>query len=196
MGQLKGTEKSSVEYVFKRSATYQGIDEDFTLQNPRVNGTLGLLAIIIACISSGLAGVYFVLKEYNMRSGRSGTRTRMSLWVRNVQLSLFSIFPALFIGVLFKDGEEVTRYGFFTGYNWFVWTIVVLQACRGVLVALVINYSNNIAKNFATGISIVISFVASIFCFDLSITFQVSVSTGDRSQVAANSSSTYSAPAS
>jgi UDP-sugar transporter A1/2/3 len=47
---------------------------------------------------SGLAGVYFekVLK------GSSA-----SLWIRNVQLSFFSLFPALFVGVLWKDGQQV-----------------------------------------------------------------------------------------
>jgi solute carrier family 35 (UDP-sugar transporter), member A1/2/3 len=63
-----------------------------------MNQTLGLAAVFAACMISGLAGVYFekVLK------GSSAT-----LWVRNVQLSFFSLFPALFIGVLWKDGTQV-----------------------------------------------------------------------------------------
>lgn len=63
-----------------------------------VNPTLGLVTVFASCMLSGAAGVYFekVLK------GSSAT-----LWVRNVQLSFFSLFPALFIGVLWKDGSQV-----------------------------------------------------------------------------------------
>ena len=62
-----------------------------------MNRTVGLLAVFAACMLSGLAGVYFekVLKGSNS-----------SLWVRNVQLSFFSLFPALF-GVIWKDGDQV-----------------------------------------------------------------------------------------
>lgn len=63
-----------------------------------MNPSLGLVAVFAACMLSGLAGVYFekVLKGSNA-----------TLWVRNVQLSFFSLFPALFLGVLWKDGAHV-----------------------------------------------------------------------------------------
>jgi drug/metabolite transporter (DMT)-like permease len=63
-----------------------------------MNRTLGLVAVMLACLISGLAGVYFekVLKG-----------STPSLWVRNVQLSFFSLFPAFFVGVLWKDGSQV-----------------------------------------------------------------------------------------
>jgi|SRR5579862_9124790 len=63
-----------------------------------MNRSLGLIAVVMACMISGLAGVYFekVLKGSNA-----------TLWVRNVQLSFFSLFPALFVGVLWKDGAQV-----------------------------------------------------------------------------------------
>jgi len=131
-----------------------------------MNRSLGLLAVIIACAISGLAGVYFekVLKD----------STQVTLWVRNVQLSFYSLFPALFIGVIFKDGAEIAKDGFFSGYNWVVWTAIIFQACGGLLVALVVNYADNIAKNFATSISIIISFVVSVWLFDFTISINVS----------------------
>lgn len=128
--------------------------------------SIGLMAVIAACAISGLAGVYFekVLKDSK----------QVTLWVRNVQLSFYSLFPALFIGVLFKDGAGISRDGFFVGYNWVVWTAITFQALGGLLVALVVNYSDNIAKNFATSISIIISFAVSVWLFDFSITMNVS----------------------
>lgn len=175
--QFKILGSRTIRFNAKRSATYQGIDEDEALVNPHPNGTIGFLAVLIACVSSGLAGVYFerLLKDHSIRSTHTGARTHISLWVRNVQLSFFSIWPAFLIGVIFKDGEQVARSGFFGGYNWIVWIMVALQALGGIVVALVINYANNMAKNFATSVSIVISFVASMFLFDFSITFQVSL---------------------
>jgi len=154
------------------SATYEGIHHDEATQHPQMNASLGLVAVIIACMISGLAGVYFekVLKDSNSNA---------SLWVRNVQLSFYSLFPAFFLGVVFKDGAEIAKSGFFTGYNGAVWTAITFQALGGIIVALVVNYADNIAKNFATSISIVISFVASVYLFDLSITTTVSTLLGD-----------------
>ena len=79
----------STHYLTNRAVVEGGHD---------MNRTLGLVAVVLACMISGLAGVYFekVLKGSNA-----------TLWVRNVQLSFFSLFPALFIGVLWKDGALV-----------------------------------------------------------------------------------------
>lgn len=154
--------------IVKRSATYEGIKEDVAQQQqPQLNASLGFGAVTAACILSGLAGVYFekVLKDSN---------TTASVWVRNVQLSFYSLFPALFLGVTFKDGAEISKTGFFTGYNWVVWTAILFQACGGIVVALVVNYADNIAKNFATSISIIISFVASVWFFNFPVSWTVS----------------------
>ncbi|KAF2089405.1 nucleotide-sugar transporter [Saccharata proteae CBS 121410] len=156
--------------ITKRSATYEGIEEDVAMQHPQLNASLGLLAVIVACVLSGLAGVYFekILKE---------STTPASLWVRNVQLSFYSLFPALFLGVAFVDGEDITRYGFFVGYNWVVWAAIIMQAFGGVVVALVVQYADNIAKNFATSISIIISCLFSVYLFSFDITLSYIVGT-------------------
>ena len=61
----------------------------------------GLVAVCLACLISGLAGVYFekVLKGSNT-----------SIWVRNVQMSFFSLFPAFFVGVLYVDGAQIAQH--------------------------------------------------------------------------------------
>ena len=168
LDQLRNMGNAAAGQLVKRSATYEGIEEDVAMQHPQLNNSIGLTAVVIACILSGLAGVYFekILKE---ASGNT------SLWVRNVQLSVYSLFPAFFVGVLFKDGEEIARSGFFVGYNWVVWTAIAFQAVGGVIVAFVVNYADNIAKNFATSISIIISCLASVYFFDFKITISVSL---------------------
>lgn len=127
-----------------------------------MNQTVGLIAVSIACVLSGLAGIYFekVLK------GKGETTTKpVSLWARNVQLSFFSLFPAFFIGCVMKDGTKIAENGFFHGYNGVVYAAVMLQAVGGIIVALCVKYADNIAKNFATSISILISFLASVYFF-------------------------------
>ena len=166
---LKELGNAAAKRLTKRSATYEGIDEDLERANPEFDASVGLIAVVMACVLSGLASVYFekVLKE--PRGERSA-----SVWVRNVQLSFYSLWPAFFIGVLFKDGEHISHTGFFAGYNWVVWLAIMLQAAGGLLVGFVINYSNNITKDFATSIAIIISLLASVFFFDFQITSFVS----------------------
>ena len=181
---LKALGNVAAGQLNKRSATYAGIDEDFAAANPRLDYSIGVAAVVLACFLSGVAGVYFekILKD------PKGNAQPASLWVRNVQLSFYSIWPALFIGVLFKDGEHIAKTGFFTGYNWIVWTAVVFQAIGGILVALVISRADNIAKNFATSISVIVSFLASVFFFDFQITTFVSLEIFHLALVSANRS--------
>lgn len=128
--------------LVRRSATYDGIDEDLGLVSTNMNFSLGSLAVLAATILSGFSGVVF---EKILKEGLVGSSTSPSVWTRNVQLSFYSLFPALF-GVIYKDGGDIARDGFFVGYNSVVWTAIALQAVGGVLVAIVINYTDNIAK--------------------------------------------------
>jgi solute carrier family 35 (UDP-sugar transporter), member A1/2/3 len=163
----RGIEQIS-EGLTKRSATYEGIEEDLGMVKPIMNYSLGLTSVLVAAVISGLTGVYFekVLKE---------SSTHVTVWTRNVQLSFYSLFPSLLIGVLFKDGQEVYKNGFFDGYNSVVWTAILFQALGGILVAICINYADNIAKNFATSISIILSFLFSVIFFDFEVTYTVSL---------------------
>ena len=157
----------------KRSATYEGIRDDFDQVLP-MNYSVGVFAVMGVSVLSGLTGVYFekVLKD---------PAAAVSLWTRNVQLSLFSLLPS-FLLIIAYDGTEIAAHGFFDGYNAVVWTTIVLQAVGGILVSLVISYADNIAKNFATSISILISFVCSIVLFDFQV--HMSVRSNLRSRLA------------
>ncbi|KAK1801167.1 hypothetical protein P4O66_022664, partial [Electrophorus voltai] len=108
---------------------------------------VGLLAVLVACCSSGFAGVYFekILKE-----------SKQSVWVRNIQLGFFGLVFGLF-GMSLYDGERVREHGMFQGYNSITWTVVSLQALGGLVIAAVIKYADNILKGFATSLSIILS---------------------------------------
>lgn len=98
----------------------------------------GLAAVLIACIISGLSGVWFemVLKTSNV-----------NLWIRNTQLSFFS----LLIGsaALFFDNQVFAR-GLFAGYNYYTVITILLQSFGGLIVAVVVKYADNILKGFVT----------------------------------------------
>ncbi|XP_019716310.1 UDP-galactose translocator [Hippocampus comes] len=119
------------------------------------NYVAGLTAVIISCLSSGFAGVYFekILK------GSSA-----SVWVRNVQLGIFGTALGT-LALYWNDGAAVARRGFFSGYTYMVWGVILNQAFGGLLVAVVVKYADNILKGFATSFSIIISTVMSIYLF-------------------------------
>ncbi|GAA5854920.1 hypothetical protein JCM3766R1_001999, partial [Sporobolomyces carnicolor] len=98
----------------------------------------GLLAVGAACMTSGLAGVYFemVLKG-----------SKADLWCRNVQLSFFSLLPALF--AVFAPGMSLTGSGggapveseaIFANFGGWAWSVVLIQVFGGLVTALVIRY--------------------------------------------------------
>ncbi|EKM82615.1 hypothetical protein AGABI1DRAFT_68391 [Agaricus bisporus var. burnettii JB137-S8] len=127
----------------------------------------GFMAVTAACFTSGLAGVYFemVLKG-----------SQADLWVRNVQLSLFSLLPALAPIILSYRGQESNGVGsflslLFRNFGVWAWATVAVQVLGGLLTALVIKYSDNILKGFATSLSIVISFLSSVALFNFHMTF-------------------------
>ncbi|KAG5275963.1 hypothetical protein AALO_G00126440 [Alosa alosa] len=114
---------------------------------------VGLVAVLVACCSSGFAGVYFekILKE-----------TKQSVWVRNIQLGMFGLVFGV-IGMFAYDGDRVREHGMFQGYNSLTCVVVALQALGGLVIAAVIKYADNILKGFATSLSIILSTLISYF---------------------------------
>jgi solute carrier family 35 (UDP-sugar transporter), member A1/2/3 len=124
--------------------------------NDQKNAIFGLICVVMACVLSGLAGVYFekILKN-----------SKVSIWVRNIQLGLFGTMFAL-LTVYFSDFENIVPLGFFYGYTKLVWVNILVQSAGGLLVAVVIKYADNILKGFATSIAIIVSCLASVYLFN------------------------------
>lgn len=133
-----------------------------TFGMPEQNKLIGFTAALSACFLSGFAGIYFE----KMLKGAD-----ISVWIRNVQLSLLSL-PFGLMTCYFNDRDAIAEHGLFYGYDYFVDYLVVLQACGGLIVAMVVKYADNILKGFATSLAIIISCIASIYIFDFVLTFQ------------------------
>ena len=113
----------------------------------------GMLAMVGLCMLSGLSGA--VMERLLKDSSRAS-----SLWVRNLQLALFSLPVALAL-VPLADADALRAHGPWVGLNGWAATVVTLGACGGVMVSVVFKYADNILKSFAVGISIAFSAAAS-----------------------------------
>ncbi|KAG5653825.1 hypothetical protein H0H81_010098 [Sphagnurus paluster] len=138
-----------------------------------MNPLKGFLAVAFACFTSGLAGVYFEMVLKNSQA---------DLWVRNVQLSLFSLLPAL-APILVSHASAHTPASawlpaLFHNFGLWAWATVAVQVLGGLVTAMVIKYSDNILKGFATSLSIVLSFLASVLLFRFQMTFTFVLGSG------------------
>ncbi|NP_001098312.1 CMP-sialic acid transporter [Oryzias latipes] len=125
------------------------------------NPFMGFVAIAVAVLCSGFAGVYF---EKVLKSSDT------SLWVRNIQMYLSGIVVTL-IGVYVTDGDKVLEKGFFFGYTPWVCFVVFLSSVGGLYTSVVVKYTDNIMKGFSAAAAIVLSTIASVLLFGLQITF-------------------------
>ncbi|KAM9752548.1 UDP-galactose translocator isoform 1-T1 [Menidia menidia] len=117
--------------------------------------TVGLVAVVTSCLSSGFAGVYF---EKILKGGAA------SVWLRNVQLGVFGTALGV-LALCWNDGAAIARRGLLFGYTGAVWAVICNQAFGGLLVAVVVKYADNILKGFATSLSIVVSTATSVYLF-------------------------------
>ncbi|XP_075995895.1 UDP-galactose translocator isoform X2 [Genypterus blacodes] len=143
-------------------------NKETSSSNSGQNYMMGLIAVVISCLSSGFAGVYFekILK------GSSA-----SVWVRNVQLGIFGMALGM-LGLWWNDGAAVAERGFLFGYTGLVWGVIFNQAFGGLLVAVVVKYADNILKGFATSFSIIVSTVTSIYLFGFHVDLMFTAGAG------------------
>jgi len=128
-----------------------------------INMFKGLVAVTIACTSSAFAGVYF---EKVLKSNDSNA-VPVSLWMRNMQLSFFSILVALMSSMT----AETNTKAFLHGFTPAVWVLVGLQAGGGLLVAAVVKYADNVVKGLATGCAVVLSTFLSVMFMGTELSF-------------------------
>merc|ERR1719450_1507283 len=127
----------------------------------------GLVAVLTACLMSGLAGVYFE----KLLKGSS-----VSLWARNLQLAIYSIVIGL-MGLYGESKDFSVQSNFFHGYTTAVWLSILNNAFGGLLVAVVIKYADVILKNFSASLSIILTAIVSASAFGTRISSWFSVGT-------------------
>ncbi|ORX56400.1 nucleotide-sugar transporter [Hesseltinella vesiculosa] len=155
----------------------------------------GLMAVLLACLLSGMAGVYFeklvkaspkqspdpkraLIPMHHRSDPTISVSPHQQFWLRNLQLSFFSVWLGLVVLVYFQDGPQIRALGFFVHYTHWTWLVILIQALGGILVAMVVKFADNILKGFATSLSIIISTIvtATLFHVPLSTTFLLGTS--------------------
>ena len=86
--------------------------------SPHTNLALGLAASALSGLSSAYAGVHF---EKFVKG-----RASQSLWVRNLQLSVYGA-PLALAYALLRDGARIREGGFLQGFDGLAWGVVGLQ---------------------------------------------------------------------
>ena len=78
---------------------------------------------------------------------------------------------------MYLSGESqlVMEKGFFYGYTWLTWAVVMCGSLGGLLSAVVVKYADNILKGFATSFAIVLTCLFSTFFFGFVVTPQFAI---------------------
>ena len=120
------------------------------------NWVIGMVSCCISGLSSAFAGVYF--EKYVKKSNSP------NLWIRNIQLSMFGVPFSGMLAIL-KDGPEIRRHGWLQGFSAATWTVVALQVFGGLVTGMVVKYCDNVVKNFAIAVSVILTVLVAIPLF-------------------------------
>mmetsp|Transcript_97629 Transcript_97629/g.304509 ORF Transcript_97629/g.304509 Transcript_97629/m.304509 type:complete len:383 (+) Transcript_97629:127-1275(+) len=125
------------------------------------NYYLGLLSMVVACTSSGYAGVYLELLFKQLNA---------NVWTANLQLQLFCL-PIAALALL-SDLPGLWDGGPFYGWNGITCVVVLLNALGGFVVSLTMKYADNILKTFAVSMSLVVNCIMSWLFMSVTLTRQ------------------------
>lgn len=78
--------------------------------------------------------------------------------------------PAALLGAFLQDGSQIQEKGFLYGFDWVVWFVAFWYGIGGLSVAVCIKYADNIAKNFATSVAIILATLGSVYIFNFQVT--------------------------
>ena len=107
-----------------------------------------------AALLSGFAGVFLELM-YSQKGS--------SLWIRNVQLCLFTI-PAQASYVMYEVASGDLN-GLFDGFYLSTWVVIAIQISGGLLTALVLKFAGVMPVTFAAALGLVCTSIISIPLF-------------------------------
>jgi len=130
------------------------------------HAALGIFAVLLAATLSSAAGVYFeaIVKRVEAHPP--------SLWVRNVQLCVFTIPIAAISAVANWNHAGVSTGPAIEALDATTTLLIILNASGGLIVAAALKYGDSILKNFVTAFSVILGTIISVFLFDFQLSLQ------------------------
>ena len=115
----------------------------------------GVMVMGVLASMSGMAGVY---NEFLLKGSADSTH-----W-QNLQLYMFSVF---FCSLQFVYSRIMgsSEKGFFEGFEYMTWAVILTSATMGQAVSFVLKYTNNITNRFATAGSLLLTTFGSFVLF-------------------------------
>ena len=123
--------------------------------------TTGIIALLVAMVCTSFASVFF---EKMLK-----TAEQPSLWLRNIQMSLYGGLIAALTVVSLRD-ETIRSEGYLYGFGRWAWLCTIWQGAGGLLVAVTLKHADNILRNFAAGLAIIVAAVGSYAFFEFQFT--------------------------
>jgi UDP-sugar transporter A1/2/3 len=125
------------------------------------NLIIGVSAMVTASACTSFASVYF---ERMLKSDR-----KPSLWLRNIQLALYS--SAIAVVTILVDDDALRAEGdWLHGFVSIVWVVVIINGVGGLLAATLIKYADNLVRSFSQAIALICSAFGSSLLFGFQIT--------------------------
>ena len=122
-----------------------------------LTANVGAFAAILQAVLSGLSGVYF---EWQLKG-----RADLSLWDRNLQLSLFGVLLTAASFLSSPTDYDILRISLFHSFTPLAVAAVLLQSVGGLLIAASVQYTDTIHKNFATSVAVLLTAAVSHLLF-------------------------------
>ena len=118
---------------------------------------IGIICVITATFTSGFSGVFMEIKLKN---------TKQSLYVKNIQLSLFGMIGCIINAYITGDIKNIFKYGMLNGFNNLTYIIIILNIFGGYLVSYIIKYIENITKAFISTTALIFIIYGSYIFFN------------------------------
>jgi UDP-galactose transporter len=119
----------------------------------------GILLVSVHCTVSACAGVY---NEWIYKNGHSKTD---SIHLTNIRLYIIGVTFNFAMYASSSTTNPFSATTFFQGYNAYTWSLVLVYAVMGLLLAQVMRFFNVIVKLFISGSSMYVSAILSYVLF-------------------------------
>jgi UDP-sugar transporter A1/2/3 len=116
---------------------------------------MGVFVMGVLASMSGMAGVY---NEFLLKGSSDSTH-----W-QNLQLYMFSVFFCS-LQFIYHRVFGSSNKGFFEGFEYMTWAVILTSATMGQAVSFVLKYTNNITNRFATAGSLLLTTFGSYVLF-------------------------------